>query len=114
MVRRVAVQHRDPHPRRHLHAEARGHDAGDRLLREARVAKHRDHVLVAGKDPEAERTVMDGILGAQAVVGRIGIHYELGIHRIEVHVSAGPPAINDIRGSELLLPGLPDTQIPLS
>src|SRR5438445_9090704 len=35
---------------------------------------------------------MDGVLGAQAVIGRIGIGDELRIHRLEVHVGHGLPA----------------------
>ena len=83
VVRGVAIQHRQPDAGRDGHAEARRHERGDRLLGETRVAQYRHDVLVPGEHPEPEGTVVDGILGAQAMVGGIGISDELRIHRIE-------------------------------
>ena len=81
----IAIEHRQARPR-HGKAEARGHEGGDGLLGEARIAERRDDVLVAGEDPEAERALVNGVLGAQAAVGRIGIRDERGVHGIEAQV----------------------------
>ncbi len=85
VIRRIAVEHRQAH-RGHGGAEARGHEGRDRFLGQARVAQRRHHVVVPRQHPEAERTVMDGILGAQAVVRRVGIRHERRIHRVELDV----------------------------
>src|SRR5882724_166194 len=88
VVRRIAIQHREPDSAGHLGAEAGGDERGQRLLDEAWITQHRRHVLVAGEHPEAEWTVVNGVFGAKAVVGRIRIRQELRVHRIEaLHVA---------------------------
>ena len=60
MVGRVAVQHGEP-------------EAGRRLA----------------EAPEAQGAMVHGILGAQPMVGRIGIRHEFGIHGVELHLGHG-------------------------
>src|SRR5437660_268133 len=111
VVRRVAIQHRVPHPAWHFGAEAGGDERGERFLDKARIAQHRRHVLVAGEHPEAERTLMDGVFGAQAVVGRIRIRQELRVHRIEaLHaVPALPSHFGGVAGGTAGTPGVGTT-----
>src|SRR5262249_10582766 len=53
----------------------------------ARIAQRRHDVLVAREDPEAERAVVDGVLGAQPAIHRIGIGNELRIDRVEMKLA---------------------------
>src|SRR5262249_34795834 len=85
MVRRIAIQHGEA-TRWAGDAEARGDVGPDGLLAEPWIPERRHHVVVPGQDPEAEGTLMDGILGLEPVVGRIGIVDEVRIHRIEPHL----------------------------
>src|SRR6266849_5735020 len=99
--------------RLHSRTEADRHERHERLLDEARIAKHRHHVLVPGEHPEVEGTVMDRILRTQAAVCRIRIRQELGVHRGEaVHVTGEgrrwrlPGAKSRLFNGRLVTPGI--------
>ena len=94
VIGRIAVQHRQPESGRNGRPEAGRHKGRQRLLGQARITQDRDHVFVAGQDPEAQRAVVHRVLGAQAVVHRVGIRQELRIHRVELHRAHRSASLN--------------------
>ena len=99
VIRRIAIQHREPDAARHSAPKRAATSAASGSLMKRASRSTADHVFVPGEHPEAERAVVDGILGAQAVVGRIRVRQELRIHRIEALHVARPRSVAHFGGA---------------
>lgn len=87
MIGRVSEEHGGGEPRLldrvAVHRFEEAFEAGSA---EARIAQHHHAVVVAREYPEAERTLVDRVGLAQAVVEGIRVSVELGQERVEQHL----------------------------